>query len=156
MTLKISIISKTFRVHDNPFLDSDLYIIYVDKKDYGPAQITLLHQLLCLHLKDLKKLQIDPILLDKLDLLKKFLLSLKQDFQIYVDHSYPHMKFPFKEVIFVPTWTLLDWTPHVSMLQDWFLPEGLKNHKNFKVFTHSNLRDEYESSNSQNKKIMGD
>lgn len=155
MTLKISIISKTFRIHDNPFLDCDLYIIYVDKKDYGPTQMTLLHQLLFLHLKDLKRLHVEPILLNKLDPLKKFLLSLKQDYQIYVDHSYPHLKFPFRETIFVPTWTLLDWTPHVSMLQDWFLPEGLKNHKNFKVFTHSNLRDEYQSSNSQKKKTLG-
>lgn len=155
MTLKISIISKTFRIHDNPFLDSDLYIIYVHKKDYGPAQMNLLHQLLHLHLKDLQRLQVDPVLLDKLDPLKKSLSTLKQDYQIYFDHTYPHLKFPFKKAIFMPTWTLLDWTPHVSMLQEWFLPEGLKNHKNFKVFTHSNLRDEYQSSHSQTKKPLG-
>ena len=103
MTLKISIISKTFRIHDNPFLDSDLYIIYVDKKDYGPAQMNLLHQVLHLHLKDLQRLQVEPLLLDKLDPLKKSLSTLKQDYQIYFDHTYPHLKFPFKKAIFMPT-----------------------------------------------------
>lgn len=151
MTIKVSVVSKTFRIHDNPFLDSHYYIIFIDKQEYGPAQMKLVHQVLHLHLKDLAKQHITPLILNNLEPLKKYLSKFKEEPQIFIDHSYPHLKKTFKKAIFVPTWTLLDWTPHVKMIQDWFLPEGLRNHHNFKVFTHANRRTSYQSSNTQTK-----
>ena len=58
--MKLSIIQNTFRLHDNPFLDSDIYMIYIDKQRYGNNQFSFLNQILKLHLQDLDSIGITP------------------------------------------------------------------------------------------------
>ena len=55
--MKLSIVSKTFRIHDNPFLDSDFYIIYIDENEYGHHQKKFLDTILPLHIKDLENIR---------------------------------------------------------------------------------------------------
>ena len=141
--MKLSIVSKTFRIHDNPFLDSDIYIIYIDKKEYGPNQKVFLDQVLKLHLQDLSSHQINPIIITSLRKLSTFVKG--KDIDIFVDFFDPLIKMPFSKFHYLPTWCLIDWTDKVDMIRGWFLPEGLKNHQKFKEYTIANKRNEYQS-----------
>lgn len=142
--MKISIITKTFRLHDNPFLDSDIYIIYIKNSEYGIHQKIFLDNILTLHISDLKSLKITPILLSSLDQISNFINntennSTNNEIKIFVDNINPIIKYPF-EVQYIPTWCLIDWTDKVDMIKKWFLPEALKNHKEFKNYVHANKR----------------
>lgn len=142
--MKLSIITKTFRIHDNPFLDSDLYVIYINQNEYGFNQLPFLNRVLDLHLKDLNNLGIFPIIIDNLKIITSFIKKNKQKFDIHIDHVNADVKIPFKKYTYYPTWCLIDWTDKVEKIQQWFLPEGLKNHKVFKEFVHKNIRNEYD------------
>jgi deoxyribodipyrimidine photolyase len=139
---KISIISKTFRIHDNPFLDSDVYIIYINKKEYGHNQTIFLHQIIKLHLLDLYNISIIPHVVHSMSDINKILDDIS-DKKIYIDDYYPYYKTLPKNAIFVPSWTLFDWTSHIEQIRQWFSPNGLKNHKVFKQFVHKNIRNIY-------------
>ena len=95
--MKISIITKTFRLHDNPFLDSDIYIIYIKESEYGTHQKIFLDNILSLHLSDLKSLKIIPILLDSLDQVTKYISnsannSANNKIQVFTDNINPTIK----------------------------------------------------------------
>ena len=137
--MKLSIITKTFRVHDNPFLDSDIYIIYIDPKEYGIHQKSFLNNILNLHIKDLKKYNIEPIILDNLSIIKNYIIKNNTSINTYVDNVNPIIKYPFKTT-YIPSWCLIDWTEKQDMIKKWFLPEALKNHKQFKEYVHKNIR----------------
>ena len=146
MSLKISIISKTFRIHDNPFLDSDYYILFINKEDYGENQWIFLNQILKLHLKDLENNNIKPILLNSLNNLLNILKPLNKSlYKIYVDVFYPHKENLLLDYNFnyIPTWNLVNWIDKIELIKKWFLPNGLKNHKVFKDYTHKNKREIY-------------
>lgn len=150
---KISIVSKTLRIHDNPFLDSDLYIILIDKKDYGNNQNIFLDNILPLHINDLNKLKIEPILLKSYQDVKKILQEIEVEYHIFIDYANANMKLPFTKktkLTYIPSWCLIDWTDKIELLQSWFMPEGLKNHKVFKNYVISNIRKEFFS---ESKKI---
>lgn len=149
--LKISIISKTFRIHDNPFLDSDIYILYIDKKHYGEPQFDFLNQILYLHLKDLQKINIEPFLLSNINSIQTYLENLNESYELFIDHYYPNMILPYKKYRYIPSWTLIDWTDKVNEIKQWFLPEALKNHNVFKKYTHQHKRDIYSSKSKKNK-----
>lgn len=143
--MKISIISRTFRVHDNPFLDSDLYIIYIDKKEYGTHQKKFLDRILYFHTIDLKNININFVIKSDLNHIKK--IQEKYNAQIYVDYLYPNYKYNF-DVIYEPSWCLINWVPSEdsnrnNLIRKWFLPEALKNHKIFKEYVHKNIRELY-------------
>ena len=155
--MKISIISKTLRIHDNPFLDSDLYIIYIDKKEYGHHQKLFLDNILLYHIKDLNKIGIKPFLLKNLYQINH--IKNKYDTNIYVDYLYPNYKYPFN-VIYIPSWCLVNWRENskddniykLDLIKEWFLPEALKNHKKFKEFVKKNIRNLYKiKANKSNK-----
>lgn len=139
---KISIISKTFRIHDNPFLDSDVYIIYINKKEYGNNQTVFLNEIIKLHLLDLHDIGIIPHIVYSIIDINKLLNNII-DKEIYIDDYYPYYKTLPKNAVFVPSWSLIDWTPHTEQIRKWFSPNGLKNHKVFKEFVHKNKRNIY-------------
>lgn len=139
--MKISIVCRTFRTHDNPFLDSDIYIIYIDKEEYGKQQLGFLYNILKLHLEDLKKYNVKPFITHNI---KEIYRLINNDDDVYVDYYNPVVQYEV-DVIFVPTWTLIDWTDKVDMVKEWFLPEALRNHDDFKEYTHKNRRSLYKS-----------
>ena len=149
--MKLSIVTKTFRIHDNPFLDSDVYIIYINEKEYGENQQNFLNHILQLHLLDLEKIHIKPIIINNLTKIKTFIKN-KENVSIYVDQLNPIINYPF-HVIYLPSWCLIDWRDKVELIQQWFLPEALKNHKVFKKYVHSNIRTKYDTKPKLNKKI---
>ena len=147
--MKISIVTKTLRIHDNPFLDSDIYIIYVPKREYGIHQKKFLDNILELHILDLEDINIEPIILNNLSKIKKFIKKYKEEeVEIFIDYLNPTIKYPFdkEDLVYMPAWGLIDWTDKVELIQEWFLPEALKNHAKFKQYAHSNKRDEYKVS----------
>ena len=141
--MKLSIVTKTFRIHDNPFLDSDIYIIYIDKNEYGVNQKIFLDQVLKLHIQELSSYQIEPIILTNLKKLSTFIKG--KDIDIFIDFYDPLTKISFSNFNYIPTWCLIDWTDKVDMIREWFLPEGLKNHEKFKEYTNANKRNEYKT-----------
>mgnify|MGYP001970450297 CR=1 FL=1 len=149
--MKISVVSRTFRIHDNPFLDSDIYIIYIDNNEYGIHQKKFLNHILYYHIKDLQNHNVTPIILEKMSSINDIIQEYSES-EIYVDVFYPNMNYPFP-VIFTPSWTLINWRENdsntgisrVEMIKEWFLPEALKNHRKFKEYVHSNLRELYSS-----------
>jgi deoxyribodipyrimidine photolyase len=148
MTLNISIICKTFRIHDNPFLNSDYYILFINREDYGLNQWIFLNKILIHHLKDLENNNIKPILLNNLDNLLTILDALdKSKYKIYADVYEPHKKNRLLNYNFnyISSWGLIHWFDKVDLIKKWFLPNGLKNHKVFKEYTHKNKRDIFSS-----------
>ena len=142
--MKLSIIQNTFRLHDNPFLDSDIYMIYIDKQRYGNNQFSFLNQILKLHLQDLDSIGITPVLVKDLKNITK-IISDMNEIEVFVDFYNATTTYPFKDFHYIATWCLIDWTPQVEQIQKWFLPEGLRNHKVFKKYVHENKRDIWES-----------
>lgn len=152
MSCKISIVSRTLRIHDNPFLDSDVYVIYIDKSEYGPTQLNFLNAVLPLHLEDLKQKNIKPIIVNSLSSITKLVKQNKDlKFDVYTDYVSGRKKFPVDDAIFVPTWSLINWYGKEEMLRKWFLPEALGNHSVFKKYVHKNIRDEFKSRTTKNK-----
>ena len=139
--MKLSIISKTFRIRDNPFLDSDIYVIYIDEKEYGIHQKNFIDSILKFHIRDLEDLNIKPIIVKNLKSIEKFVKD--NDVEVFVDYYNPSIEYPF-EYNYIPAWCLIDWTDKVEQVKKWFLPEALKNHKVFKNYVASNIRKEYE------------
>lgn len=146
--MKISIVSKTFRIHDNPFLDSDYYIIYINEEEYGKHQKNFLDTILPFHIKDLKSRNVTPIIVTNLTSIKK--MSKEKEIKIFVDYYNPTIDYPF-EFTYLPSWCLINWTDKVEMVKKWFLPEALRNHKVFKTYVVSNIREEYKSIGKKNK-----
>lgn len=140
--MKISIVSKTFRIHDNPFLNSDFYIIYINNDEYGNHQKKFLDSILPFHINDLKNNNISPIIVTNLKNIQKIIDKQEESFEVFVDYFNPTINYPF-EVHYVPTWCLIDWTDKVDIIQKWFLPEALKNHKVFKKYVSEHIREEY-------------
>ncbi len=140
--MKISIVQNTFRLHDNPFLDSDIYVIYIDKNRYGDNQFNFLNKILKLHLQDLDSIGITPVLVKDLKSITKIINDKSQsvEIEVFVDFYNATTTYPFQDFHYLPTWCLIDWTPHVEQIQEWFLPEGLRNHKVFKKYVHENKR----------------
>jgi deoxyribodipyrimidine photolyase len=141
--IKISIITKTFRIHDNPFLDSDLYIILIDANEYGENQTNFLVNILNLHLADLDKLGIKPVIADSYKKIYKIIKNNIDEYEIFIDHINPKMNLPIEKCTYIPTWCLIDWTDKVEKIKIWFLPQALGNHKVFKEFVVKNKRKEY-------------
>lgn len=140
--MKISVISRTFRIHDNPFLDSDIYVIYIDTKEFGDHQKNFIDAILPFHIKDLENIGINPIIVSELNSINKFIKN--KDIEIYVDYYNPIIKYPFDEnITYLPSWCLIDWTDKVDKIRKWFLPEALKNHKPFKKYVATNIRKIY-------------
>jgi len=144
---KISIITKTFRIHDNPFLDSDLYIILIDQNEYGDNQKKFLMNIVNLHLSDLYQIGIKPIITDSYKKISKIIKDNINEFEIFIDNVNPKIKIPFSKYNYVPTWCLIDWTDKVDKIKEWFLPEALKNHKVFKEYVNKNKRKEHKIKN---------
>lgn len=140
--MKLSIITRTLRIHDNPFLDSDIYIIYLPSREFGTHQKNFLNCVLNLHVLELKKLGIYPILVQTLTSVSNFIRT-RNDIEIYVDNHNPTINWPFKDYKYVATWSLINWSDKIDLITDWFMPEGLKNHNKFKAFAHKNRRDIY-------------
>lgn len=140
--MKISIIQKTFRIDDNPFLDSDIYIIYINPNEYGIHQQKFLDTILSLHIKDLKKIKINPIIIDNLDIINQYILQNNITNDILIDYDNPSITYPFSTK-YIPSWCLIDWTDKIDMIEKWFLPEALRNHKVFKKYVDNNIRDEF-------------
>jgi deoxyribodipyrimidine photolyase len=154
MSYKISIVSKTFRLHDNPFLDSDIYVIFIDKLEYGPTQLNFLNAILSLHVDDLKQKNIVPVIVNSLSNVVKFIKQNKDiEFDVYTDYISGRKKFPVDNVILVPSWSLIDWNGKENMIREWFLPEALSNHNVFKKYVHKNVRSEFKTHKKQNKTL---
>ena len=147
--MKLSIISRTFRIHDNPFLDSDIYVIYIDNKEFGHHQKNFIDAILPFHIKDLVNIGIQPIIVNKLTSINKFVKN--KEIEIYVDYYNPIVKYSFDKINYIPSWCLIDWTDKVDKIRKWFLPEALKNHKNFKKYVSNNIRDIYPIKESSKK-----
>ena len=156
--LKISVITNTFRIHDNPFLNSDIYIILVDSENYGENQLNFLNNILELHLLDLKKKDIEPLILTSYDEVNNILNDIKEQYKLYLDYINPVLasELPFKKYKYQPTWCMIDWTDKVDMIEKWFLPEALSNHKVFKDYVHKNIRKLFKNSKRDRKNLVFD
>ena len=148
--MKLSIITRTFRIHDNPFLDSDIYIIYINENEFGIHQKNFLDSILPFHIQDLENIvNLTPIIIKNLNELEKIVKN-NNSLEIFVDNKNPSINYPF-DVKYLPSWCLIDWRDKIKLIENWFLPEALKNHKVFKKYVIDNIRDTFKIKKNKKK-----